>query len=178
MLIVMAGLPATGKTSLAAAIARASAGVVLSKDEIRAAAFPPQVLDYSSAQDDLCMEMLYGAARYTCRTFPGTPVIVDGRTFTRRANVDRVIAVAEDIGARVRFVECVCDDATARRRLEESARGGTHVAANRDWSLYARLRSRAEPLQVERVTVDTGALSLEQATAVCMDHLFGAQTGS
>jgi predicted kinase len=49
MLIAMAGLPASGKSTLAARLASELAGVVLSKDQVRAALFPPPVLDSSSA---------------------------------------------------------------------------------------------------------------------------------
>jgi predicted kinase len=79
----MMGLPGTGKSTLARGVAKALGGVVLSKDEVRAAAFPEAVRDYSEEQDDLAMEMVYQAAGYVLREFPGTPVVIDGRTFTK-----------------------------------------------------------------------------------------------
>src|SRR5947209_2269421 len=46
MLIAMAGLPGTGKSTLARQMARALSGVVLDKDVIRAALFPPALVEY------------------------------------------------------------------------------------------------------------------------------------
>src|SRR5690348_14369339 len=47
MLLIMAGLPATGKTTLARAIAERTGAVVLDKDVIRASLFPAQLIEYS-----------------------------------------------------------------------------------------------------------------------------------
>ena len=58
----MAGLQGTGKSTLAARLAAALGGVVLSKDTVRAALFPPPALDYSAAQDDASMAAVYSAA--------------------------------------------------------------------------------------------------------------------
>ena len=61
MLIAMAGLPGTGKSTLAAPLA-SDLGVLLNKDDVQALLFPPPVLDYSREQDDLVMQAIYAAA--------------------------------------------------------------------------------------------------------------------
>ena len=53
MLVAMAGLPGTGKSTLARQIAEAIRGVVLCKDIVRATLFPAPVLDYSAEQDEI-----------------------------------------------------------------------------------------------------------------------------
>ena len=86
MLIAMAGLPGTGKSSLAAQLAANLGGVVLSKDVVRAAMFPPAVLDYSAAQDDAAMSAVFSAARLLLMANPGSVIILDGRTFSKAAS--------------------------------------------------------------------------------------------
>ena len=78
MLIAMAGLPATGKTTLVERLAKEVGGVVLSKDQVRAALFPSSVLDYSKAEDEISMNAIFNAAAYIRRTFPDCPVLFDG----------------------------------------------------------------------------------------------------
>jgi len=150
MIVVMAGLPGTGKSTLARKLAVRLGGVVVSKDEIREAAFG-EFVDYSSGQDDLCMEFVYQVARYV-----KAPVVIDGRTYTKKRQVDRLVEVLGE----VRMIECVCDEAIVKDRLE---RDRAHVARNRDYAMYVEMKKTAEKIEMPRLTVDTqnaDALSL------------------
>ncbi len=80
--------------------------------------------------------------------FGARGVIVDGRTFTRRAAVDALLAAAARARARLLVVECRCAPATAQARLARDAASGTHPARNRDPALHRRLAAQAEPLVV------------------------------
>src|SRR5882762_4307042 len=97
MIILMAGLPGTGKTTLAYALAEITGGSVLSKDQIRAALFSQEDIEYSVAQDDLCMEVMLQAARFLLQKNPQRKIFLDGRTFSRRYQIDRVLACAAEI---------------------------------------------------------------------------------
>ena len=72
MIVIMAGLPGTGKSTLARALAQRLPGAVLDKDAIRAALFQPAYVEYSPAQDDFCQEIMLQTAAYllakACRT--------------------------------------------------------------------------------------------------------------
>lgn len=72
MIVLMAGLPGTGKTTLAWELARCTSGRVLSKDEFRHAIFTQEEIEYSTRQDDFCQElMLQTAAIFWRETRPG-----------------------------------------------------------------------------------------------------------
>ena len=164
MIVIMAGLPGTGKTTLAQAVAAQLGGIVISKDRVRAAAFGPLV-DYSSAQDDFCMELVYQTARYVHETRPEIGVIIDGRTFSRRVQVDRALAALPETP---RWIECVCSDEVARERIESAP---DHLARNRDYNLYCTVKASAEVLDIERLTIDTGCLDPSAALARCIAYL-------
>ena len=172
MLVVMAGLPGTGKSTLAARLADALAGVVISKDAVRAALFPAPVLDYSSAQDEVAMSAVYSAAEHVLSQ-TARPVFIDGRTFTKPGQLDAPIALAAELHISLRVIECVCADEIARARIEADHAAGTHPAGNRTPELYARAKALAVPLQVERLTLDTGALSLEECVRRACAYLGG-----
>ena len=145
-LLALAGLPGTGKSTLAAALSTQLGWPVLDKDLVRARLFGAAV-DYSREQDDRAMAALYADA--VARLEAGAPgLIVDGRTFTRRAAVATLAATAACSGARLLVVECRCEAELARERLARDAAAGTHPARNRDAALHDRLAAQAEPLAV------------------------------
>ena len=163
----MMGLPGTGKSTVARELAAALGGVVISKDEVRAAAFPEAVRDYSEEQDDLAMEMVYQAAAFVLRRFPGMVVVIDGRTFSKEKQVVRVIEWAASVKTVKRFIECVCDDEVARERL----RAGQASAGNRDFELYRKLKEEADGIEVERLVIDTGAVEMSAAVERAREYL-------
>jgi predicted kinase len=170
MLIAMAGLPGTGKSTLATRLADALGGVVLSKDVARAALFPASVLDYSSAQDEIAMSAVYSAAEYILKTHPARPVFLDGRTFSKPGQLDAPLALATSLGVPFRVIECVCSDEVARARIQADHTAGTHLAGNRTPELYTRAKAVAVPLTVPRLTLDTGVLSVEESVTRAIEY--------
>jgi predicted kinase len=171
VLIAMAGLPGTGKSTLAARLAERLGGVVLSKDVARAALFPPPVLDYSSAQDEIAISAVYSAAEYLLARDSARPVFIDGRTFSKPGQLDAPAALAADLGVPFRVIECVCADEVARARLAADHAAGTHPAGNRAPDLYDRAKAAAVPLAVPRLTLDTGALPPEECVRRAAEYL-------
>src|SRR5947209_15669148 len=106
----MAGLPGSGKSTVAACLEREMGAVVLDKDRVRAALFPPRVLDCSAVQDDISMAAIYQAAGAIRKANPGQAVILDGRTFLRPGQVQSLLDMAASLGERPWIIECMCDE--------------------------------------------------------------------
>ena len=149
----MAGLPATGKSTLARELARLTDGAILSKDEIRAAIFTSAYTDYSSEQDDFIMEVMLDAARFLCRRSPKGSIFIDGRTFSRTYQIERALAVADGICQPWRIIECICSETSAHRRLEDP--DPNHPAHNRSFELYLQVKARFEPITKPKTLIDT-----------------------
>ena len=164
MLVLFAGLPGTGKSTLARAVAARVGGAVIDKDIVRAALFAESDIEYSPEQDDFCTRLMLETAEWLWRKHAGRKVMLDGRTFSRASQIDAALSFAECRAVEWRIIQCVCSDDTARRRLEADA--GRHLARNRDFALYQELQRTFEPIERPKLVVDTDR-TLEDCARDC-----------
>jgi predicted kinase len=161
---MMAGLPGTGKSTLARLLSDQLSGVVLDKDIIRAGLFPETFIEYSRQQDDFCFEILLEVASYLLKKDePPAFLFLDGRPFAFRYQVDRVLQWTESLGYRSRMIHTACSDQTAEQRLREP-----HPAKNRSYDVYRALKAQFEEIRHPRLHVNTDepiASSLERCVA-------------
>jgi predicted kinase len=161
----MAGLPGTGKTTLARALAARLSGSVLSKDQIRHAVFSPEDVEYSEEQDDFCIEIMLNAAAFLFKRNSKRYVFLDGRPFSRSYQVDHVVQFAKSVDQPWRIVECICSEESAQRRLSSNAQLD-HPAGNRTFDLYLEVKSRFEQITMPKVIIDT-----EQPLQACIEQV-------
>ena len=169
MIILMAGLPGTGKSTLARELAARTSGRVLSKDEVRHALFSPDEIEYSSRQDDFCLQLMLETAGYLSQRNPARPIFLDGRTFSRRYQIDNVLAAASSLHQPWRILECVCSEETAKRRLAADASANLHPAGNRDFPLYLEVKARFEAISLPKAVIDT-----DQPLEACVERALAA----
>jgi predicted kinase len=155
MLILMAGLPGPGKSTVASQLASHVNAVILSKDVVRHAIFPPALIEYSTSQDDFVIDLLLQSASYLWHRRPNQIVILDGRTFSRASQRRHVIDFAEHARQPWRIIECVCPGEVAKSRL--SRPDPTHPAGNRTPALYDEVKSRWEPITQDHLTIRSDA---------------------
>ena len=155
MIVLMAGLPGTGKSTLARALAAQCHGVVLDKDELRSVLFPPPFTEYSAEQDDFCQSLMLETAAYLLARHPSLRVFIDGRTFSRAYQMQNALGAASRMSSPWRIIECICDEDTARQRLEASR--ATHLAQNRNYDLYKKLKAEFDPIPEPKLVVNTDA---------------------
>ncbi len=170
-IITLAGLPGTGKSALARALASELGVPVFDKDELRRRLFGQQA-GYSAEQNDAAARASYAAAAAALRAGVGV-AILDGRTYSRRVHVEELRTFARELGAELVLVHCRCDPSIARERIGRDLALGTHPAPDRTAGLYDRLASELEPIEAD-VTLDTGRRSAAMlARALLADPRLG-----
>jgi adenylylsulfate kinase len=177
MLILMVGLPGTGKSTLSRALVDRFGGFVIDKDIIRPALFGPTQIEYTVEQDDFCQQVMFDTAGYLLKKHPELRVFLDGRPFSREYQRASVRA-AEKIGAPLAVLECIANDETALSRIRNDLKSGTHLAANRTEQLYFEKKRdfEREPLQGPRLTISSDH-DLEQSIAEAHAYLQGFEAG-
>jgi predicted kinase len=155
MVVIMAGLPGTGKSTVARALAQRLPGTVLDKDMIRAALFTPAHVGYSRVQDDFCQQVMLQTAAYLLGRNLSPYIFLDGRTFSRRYQREQVREFCSQLQTRWAIFECICSEATALARLEKAAAERIHPAMNRTPDLYRQIRKAWEPIDDPKLVIDT-----------------------
>ena len=157
MLILMVGLPGTGKSTLCRALVQRFGGFVIDKDVVRPALFGPSQIEYTVEQDDFCQEVMLQTAEYLLRRKPKLRVFLDGRPFSREYQRESVQAAAQRVGTPLAIIECVAEEATALARIRRDVESGSHLAANRTVELYLAKKEdfEREPLSGQRITISS-----------------------
>ena len=162
MLIVFAGLPGTGKTSIARSLAERLGAVFIRIDTIE------QVLADAGAGDvvmaDPGLSYLLGYALATDNLRLGLPVVADSVNplgITR----DAWRAAASAASVSVIDVEVICSDVTEHRRRVEQR---TSDIAGLTLPTWAEVEAREyHAWDRDRIVIDTAGRSLE----TCVDEL-------
>jgi adenylylsulfate kinase len=170
-LVALAGLPGTGKSALAKELAAALGAPVFDKDVQRRELFGA-LAAYSPEQNDAAVRKCHEAAR---AAFAGgkSDVILDGRTYSRREQVEALRRFAREHCAALVLVEVRCEENVAKRRIEVDRERGTHLAPDRSSELYERLARSAEPIGASLV-LDSTALGPEELARSVVEHLRGS----
>ena len=153
-LIIFAGLPGTGKSSIAEATGRQLAIPVFAKDWLEATLVRNQLRPAADDTPPLgfaAYELLTTLADRQLQL--GQSVILDSVASTQSIRA-QWRALAEYYGAIWRVVECICSDEAAHRsRLERRTRGipGWHEL---DWRDVQKVAAYYAPWQEQRLILD------------------------
>lgn len=142
-LVVLIGLPGSGKTSLSTWLRDHAEIVVVSRDVIRAAMF--EQCQYTDEEKRAAFEAMKAALVVSLQL--GISVCTDGVCFSRRQEVDQVIGIGKVAGAQVRVFHCVCPVEIAQQRVEHDRRvGRPGNPVDRTADLVARVAAEFDPV--------------------------------
>jgi len=139
-LVLVSGLPGTGKSTLSRMLANAGDFEILRSDVIRKEFFPraDSTPLYSADKTQRVYDECWIRARQ--RLLAGGRVIVDA-TFQGEANRQRFLQLAIDSGIRTVWLECTASEEITKLRLD--ARQGD--ASDADWTVYGLVQKQWEP---------------------------------
>ena len=168
-LLQMAGWKGTGKSTVAAAVARQRPLVVLDHDTTKSALLAAGVP--SPPAGAASYEVLFGLAEDVLRQ--GHSVIIDSPSLYPSIP-ERGLAIARRLGVGYYFAECICPDQLAESRLDNRDARLSQVADRTDASAIRRDPGRT-PHRPEQ-----GAISIDTTTAIddCVGDIVRYLTGT
>ncbi|MDY0910481.1 AAA family ATPase [Microbacterium sp. CFBP9034] len=163
-LVVVTGLPGTGKSTLAEGIATAAGAPAFSVDWLLGAIAPSGVLDGAPRPVVRGIYERLLRSLLSRQLMLGQSAILD--TIAADETIQEWSSIAHQHGGRLITIECVCsNEAVHRSRIEGRTRNipGWHEI---DWSHVEFMKTELEPLSVPHFTVDAIEPAGSNLTAV------------
>lgn len=156
LLVVFAGAPGVGKSTLARALARELRAAYLDKDTIKDAALELgrelKVENALQLAGALSYALLVPIARDNLTV--GTDVIIDSPAGYRSFQ-DAIERLVRSVKVSFKLIECITtDEALLRERIERRSPDLPEHRV-RDWDAYQQARERLERMSGPRLVVDT-----------------------
>lgn len=165
MLILISGLPGTGKTTLAKAYAVRYGALHLNSDLIRREL---GLMGHYSPEDkkrvyDALLEFAHRALQ------TGREVVVDS-TFYKEAIREPFRRVAAECAARLFWVEVRAGEQTIRERLQTP-----RPDSEADFAVFEKIRNEYEPLQEPHLVLWSDKMPLDEMTAAVREYIAAHQ---
>jgi predicted kinase len=138
VVVALIGLPGAGKSVVARALADQLGLRRVCRDTIRHAMFP--VCTYSFAEKRAAFRAVMLALEINCAL--GESSVIDGVTFSRRSDLERVDAAIRHHGCMPIPIYLECPAAVAHRRIADEIASNQHVARDRTPELVYEVQAR------------------------------------
>lgn len=170
LVVALMGLPGAGKSTIAQALVEQIGLRRVCRDRIRAEMFPQ--CDYSYIEKRAAFRAVLLAVEIN--GVLGHSSVIDGMTFARREDRERLADVVRERGATLLWLFADCTPAVARARIRLDHRHATHPARDRNPALVDAVAGRFEALPDGVVSVDANgsqAATCEAAVAIVAARL-------
>ena len=149
--IIISGLPGTGKSYFCRRLAEHLPYVILESDVIRKKLFSDPA--YSAEES----AYLFRAIHCLMENFlqKGIPIILDATNLTRKHR-ERLYYIADRYHAKVIIVQIIAPPEVVQKRLTRRTAGKNNGDnSNADWSVYKKMRPIVEKIDRHHFSVDT-----------------------
>ena len=150
-LIVVSGLPGTGKSYFSRLLAQQVDCAIVESDALRRALFP--VPGYSAQESQRLFQALHALIAELLGQ--GTAVLLDATNLVEHHR-ERLYHIADQLQLKLIIVRVEAPFEVIRERLERRAQGpDSQDSSDADWMVYQRMKPRAEQIRRNHFVVDT-----------------------
>jgi hypothetical protein len=150
-IIVVSGLPGTGKSYFCRRLAERSSFLILESDALRKQLFP--VPTYSASESAHLFRTIYYLIEELIKK--GIPVILDATNLSERHR-ERIYNIAERLSARLILVRVEAPPELVQKRLKSRMeKSKKEDNSDADWTVYQKMQTTVQKINRNHFTVDT-----------------------
>jgi hypothetical protein len=145
MLVLVCGLPGTGKSTIGNRIAKKLGAKLLRTDIIR-----KEILEkptYTEEEKEMIYKITFLIARYLLES--GQSVVLDG-TFYKRKLRKEIYETARKTNTSLEIIECTAPKEVIKQRMKKPRK-----ESNADYDVYEKIKRKFEPIKRKHITIDT-----------------------
>jgi predicted kinase len=148
-LILLCGLPGTGKSSVAHRIAEKTGSLVFSTDVVRKELFSKP--KYTENEKRMVYNLLFEMAE---RFLDSSDTVVMDGTFYKKELRERAKEIADKNGSNFHIIEVVCCESDAKQRLGRRILNAN--ISDADFCVHKKIKGEFESIKEEHLVLDTG----------------------
>ena len=150
-LIVVSGLPGTGKTYFCRNLTEKCDLYILESDALRKVLFPKP--DYTALESARLFSAIHSLIQWLLNL--GVPVCFDATNLSE-SNREHLYRISERNGARLILLSVEAPPALAYQRLQSrKTTANPDSKSDADWEIYQQMRPKAEKIRRHHFVVDT-----------------------
>ena len=150
-LIVVCGLPGTGKSHFCHKLAERLPFLILESDALRKHLLPSPT--YSIEESSHLFRAIHQLIEYLLKK--GISIILDATNLEERHR-ERLYNIAERLGARLILISVQAPPELVEKRLKKRMSGkNVRDNSDADWEVYQKMKATAEKIKRRHFTVDT-----------------------
>lgn len=161
MIIIVFGLPGSGKSFFAERLAEKLDAKRLSTDALRKRRFPDP--DYSEQEKMQVYGMLIQAVRLNMRDYP--MIILDG-TFYKKEIRETFSWTAGKMGDDIKYIEVKADEELIRRRTNNE-----REESDADYKAYLKVKEEFEPMRDTHLVLKSSDDNIDEMLERAMNYL-------
>jgi len=165
MLVMICGLPGTGKSTLAKAVAEKIDAVYLNSDSIRLSMLEER--EYTEEEKKRVYEAMFEKSGEVLKK--GKNVVLDA-TFYKKELREDAKETADEAGTEFFIIECVTHEDLLRERIFK--RGKEETESEADFEVYKKVKGQFDTVEEEHLAVDTSA-EIEKQVELVLAYLRG-----
>ncbi len=163
MIVLVFGLPATGKSFFAEKFAEETGAVHLNTDIVR------EKLNFEGHYDEKTKQQVYNElfkqAKLEIKN--GADVLLDG-TFHKNKRRKQVLRMGVETNQEVFFVEMKADEKTVKKRLKKERK-----YSGADWEVYEKLRNKFEAPEQNYLVLHSDSMKMDEMIDQTKKYIHG-----